>query len=131
MPKSQAGVVNIWDYSTEVSGDGWDATPVTAPSASPSAWKSYCSPHGSELAGTGIPAVACRLMYFTKAGRRPTDCGFPIRGLRPTADAGEHRGQRFIGYYWDENLPLEERLTKAGAPIAWPQLGAQAIRLNQ
>ena len=30
---SQAGVVNIWDYSTEVSGDGWDATPVTAPSA--------------------------------------------------------------------------------------------------
>ena len=40
-------------------------------------------------------------------------------------------GQRFIGYYWDENLPLEERLTKAGAPIAWPQLGAQAIRLNQ
>jgi len=29
---SQVGVVNIWDYSTEVSGDGWDATPITAPS---------------------------------------------------------------------------------------------------
>jgi len=28
----QAGTVNIWDYSTEVSGDGWDATPITAPS---------------------------------------------------------------------------------------------------
>jgi len=27
-------------------------------------------------------------------------------------------GQRFIGYYWDENLPLGERLAKAGAPIA-------------
>jgi len=38
-------------------------------------------------------------------------------------------GQRFIGYYWDESLPLEERLKKAGAPAAWPQLGAQAIRL--
>ncbi len=40
-------------------------------------------------------------------------------------------GQRFIGYYWDEELPLEERLEKAAAPAAWPQLGAQAIRLNQ
>ncbi len=40
-------------------------------------------------------------------------------------------GQRFIGYYWDEDLPLEERLEKAAAPAAWPQLGAQAIRLNQ
>ena len=39
-------------------------------------------------------------------------------------------GQRFIAYYWDESLPLEERLEKAGAPAAWPQLGAQAIRLN-
>ncbi len=40
-------------------------------------------------------------------------------------------GQRFIGYYWDEDLPLVERLEKAAAPAAWPQLGAQAIRLNQ
>ena len=40
-------------------------------------------------------------------------------------------GQRFIGYYWDESLPLEERMKKAAAPAAWPQLGAQAIRLNQ
>jgi len=28
---SPAGIVNIWDYSTEVSGDGWDATPITKP----------------------------------------------------------------------------------------------------
>ena len=40
-------------------------------------------------------------------------------------------GRRFIAYYWDEDLPLDERLEKAGAPAAWPQLGAQAIRLNQ
>ena len=39
-------------------------------------------------------------------------------------------GQRFIAYHWDESLPLEERLEKAGAPAAWPQLGGQAIRLN-
>ena len=41
------------------------------------------------------------------------------------------KGQRFIGYYWDEDLPVDERLEKAGAPAAWPQLGAQAIHLNQ
>ena len=40
-------------------------------------------------------------------------------------------GRRFIGYHWDEDLPLDERLEKASAPAAWPQLGAQAIRLNQ
>ena len=39
-------------------------------------------------------------------------------------------GQRFIGYYWDEDVPLEERLKKAAAPAAWPQLGAQAIRMG-
>ena len=39
-------------------------------------------------------------------------------------------GQRFIGYNWDEELPLAERLEKAAAPAAWPQLGAQAIRLD-
>jgi 3-oxoacyl-[acyl-carrier protein] reductase len=37
-------------------------------------------------------------------------------------------GRRFIGYYWDESLPIEERLEKAGAPAAWPQLGAQSVR---
>ena len=40
-------------------------------------------------------------------------------------------GQRFIGYYWDESLPLEERIERAGAPAAWPQLGAQAVRPGQ
>ena len=42
-------------------------------------------------------------------------------------DSKEINGQRFIAYYWDESLPLEERLEKAGAPAAWPQLGRQAI----
>ena len=37
-------------------------------------------------------------------------------------------GQRFIGYYWDESLPIEERIERAGAPAAWPQLGAQSVR---
>ncbi len=40
-------------------------------------------------------------------------------------------GRRFIGHYWDESLPLEERIGRAGAPAAWPQLGAQAVRLRE
>jgi len=36
-------------------------------------------------------------------------------------------GRRIIAYYWDERLPLQERLAKASAPAAWPQLGKQAI----
>ena len=54
----------------------------------------------------------------------------PVVWLASDASDGIN-GQRFIGYYWDEALPLEERMEKAAAPAAWPQLGAQAIRLNQ
>ena len=54
----------------------------------------------------------------------------PVVWLASEASDGIN-GRRFIGYYWNEDLPLEERLEKAGAPAAWPQLGAQAIRLNQ
>ncbi|MCH8987659.1 MAG: SDR family oxidoreductase [Chloroflexi bacterium] len=54
----------------------------------------------------------------------------PVVWLASEASDGIN-GQRFIGYYWDEDLPLEERLEKAAAPAAWPQLGAQAIRLDQ
>jgi NAD(P)-dependent dehydrogenase (short-subunit alcohol dehydrogenase family) len=42
-------------------------------------------------------------------------------------DSKEINGWRFNASYWDESLPLEERLEKAGAPAAWPQLGRQAI----
>jgi len=36
-------------------------------------------------------------------------------------------GQRIIAYFWDERVPIAERLQKASAPAAWPQLGRQAI----
>jgi NAD(P)-dependent dehydrogenase (short-subunit alcohol dehydrogenase family) len=39
----------------------------------------------------------------------------------------EFNGQRIIAYFWDERLPIEERLQRASAPAAWPQLGRQAI----
>ena len=40
-------------------------------------------------------------------------------------------GRRFIAYHWDESLPLEQRLEKASAPVAWPQLGKPTIFLKQ
>ncbi len=36
-------------------------------------------------------------------------------------------GRRFIARDWDESLPIDERLEKAGAPAAWPQLGRQSV----
>ena len=36
-------------------------------------------------------------------------------------------GQRFIAYNWDDTLPLGQRIEKASAPAAWPQLGNQSI----
>ena len=53
----------------------------------------------------------------------------PVVWLASEASDGIN-GQRFIGYHWDEDLPLEDRLETAAAPAAWPQLGAQAIRLG-
>ena len=32
-------------------------------------------------------------------------------------------GQRFIAQFWDEDLPLPQRIEQAGGPAAWPQLG--------
>ena len=42
-------------------------------------------------------------------------------------DSSEFTGQRVIAYYWDETLPIEERLEECSAPAAWPQLGRQTI----
>jgi NAD(P)-dependent dehydrogenase (short-subunit alcohol dehydrogenase family) len=36
-------------------------------------------------------------------------------------------GQRFVAARWDDTLPLDEAVKKAGAPAAWQQLGRQAI----
>jgi 3-oxoacyl-[acyl-carrier protein] reductase len=43
-------------------------------------------------------------------------------------ESADVNGQRFIAYNWDPELPVKERLEKAGAPAAWPQLGGKAIR---
>ena len=50
----------------------------------------------------------------------------PVVWLASEASNG-FNGQRIIAYFWDERVPLEERLQRASAPAAWPQLGRQAI----
>ena len=50
----------------------------------------------------------------------------PAVWLASEESAGTN-GMRFIAYHWDESLPIEQRVEKAGAPAAWPQLGNQAV----
>jgi 3-oxoacyl-[acyl-carrier protein] reductase len=94
-----------------------------------------------ELEGTGVTANV--LIPGGRANTRmiPDDGEFadrstlvqpevmvaPIRWLASTASDGVN-GRRFIGAHWDSSLPPEEAAEAAGAPVAWQQLGRQAIR---
>jgi 3-oxoacyl-[acyl-carrier protein] reductase len=95
-----------------------------------------------ELEGTGVTVNVLVPGGMASTDLIPDDTGHqrenminpevmqaPVVWLASDASVGIN-GQRLIGYYWDEDLPLEERLEKAAAPAAWPQLGAQAIRLG-
>ncbi len=42
-------------------------------------------------------------------------------------DSDGVNGMRFIAALWDPELDREARIETAGAPVAWPQLGSQAI----
>jgi 3-oxoacyl-[acyl-carrier protein] reductase len=42
-----------------------------------------------------------------------------------------YTGMRFSGVEWDDSLPLEERIAKAGAPAAWPQLGRSSGSISE
>ncbi len=42
-------------------------------------------------------------------------------------EADDVNGRRIVAALWDESLPIEERLEKAGAPAGWPQLGRPTI----
>ena len=92
-----------------------------------------------ELEGTGVTANVLIPGGTTDTNMVPTDIGYDRTALiRPEAmqapavwlaseESKETNGMRFIACHWDESLPIEQRLEKAGAPAAWPQLGSQAI----
>ena len=50
----------------------------------------------------------------------------PLIWLCSNASDGVN-GQRFIGMRWDKSLPPDEAAKNSGAPMAWQQLGRQAI----
>ena len=92
-----------------------------------------------ELEGTGVtanvlvPGGATDTNIFPEdfeadrtAFIRPEVMQAPVVWLA-SDESGDTTGRRFIAYNWDENLPIEQRLEKAGAPAAWSQLGGHAI----
>jgi len=92
-----------------------------------------------ELEGTGVSAnvlvpggaANTRLVSRTQEPDRaklipPEVMVAPLIWLCSNASDGVN-GQRFIGMRWDKNLPPEEAAKNAGAPMAWQQLGRQAV----
>ena len=92
-----------------------------------------------ELDGTGVTANVLIPGGTTDTNLFSADSGYdravlirpevmqaPAVWLASEESAGTN-GMRFIAYNWDESLPIEQRLEKAGAPAAWPQLGNQAV----
>ncbi len=95
-----------------------------------------------ELRGSGVTANVLVPGGLTNTDLIPDDNPFareemiqpevmqaPIVWLASNA-SDDVTGQRFIAYHWDPDLPIEQRLAKAGAPAGWPQLKSHAIRPN-
>ena len=93
----------------------------------------------TELEGTGVTANVLVPGGPVNTNLLPPDSPFdrakliqpdvmrvPVVWLASDAADGVN-GRRFIAYDWDETLPIEERLEKAGAPAAWPQIPSKAI----
>ena len=92
-----------------------------------------------ELEGTGVtanvlvPGGMANTNLIAPGGPSPDDMINPVVMQAPVVWLASEasngiNGRRFIAFNWDETLPLEERIEKAGAPAAWPQLGQQSRR---
>ena len=92
-----------------------------------------------ELEGTGVTANVLVPGGTTDTNILPSDAPFdrdllirpevmqdPVVWLASEA-SNDVNGQRFLARLWDESLPIDQRLEKAGAPAAWPQLGTQSV----
>ena len=146
---ARAAVVHMLDQ-------GWGRI-IGVTTSMDSMWRRGGSPYGpskaghealvsimaQELEGTGVTAnvlvpgggTYTNMTYSGDPNQRdqmiePEVMQKPVVWLA-SDDSGEFNGQRIIAYNWDDSLPLAERLEKCSAPAAWPQLGQQAIRLNQ
>ncbi len=102
--------------------------------------EAHCCIMAAELDGTGVTVnilvpggpVNTRLVgsSFTEAEKQkliqPDIMVTPLLWLASDA-TNATTGQRFIAAFWDKTLPPDEAAAKCGAPMAWQQLGRQAI----
>lgn len=102
--------------------------------------EAHCCAIAGELAGTGVSvnvlvpggAVNTRLVgdNYSAAERQkliqPEVMVPPLLWLVSPASDGI-TGRRFIAALWDKGLPSAQAAEKCGAPMAWQQLGRQAI----
>lgn len=102
--------------------------------------EAHCCIMAEELAGTGVTVnilvpggpVNTRLVgdSFSAAERakliQPDIMVTPLLWLVSDA-TNDITGKRFIAAFWDKSLPPQEAAEKCGAPMAWQQLGRQAI----
>lgn len=100
---------------------------------SKAAHEAFIAIMAQELADTGVTAnvlvpggaTATNLSGPGRdmAGRlKPDVMQAPVVWLASPASDG-FTGRRIIAYYWDEALPIDQRLERASAPAGWPQLG--------
>lgn len=96
------------------------------------AHEAFIATMAKELEGSGvtanvlIPGGAANT-FMTGQGDRPelldpTVMQAPAVWLASPASDG-FNGRRIIAQFWDEALPIGDRLAKASAPAAWPGLG--------
>ena len=105
--------------------------------------EAHCCIMAEELAGTGVTVnilvpggpVNTRLVgdNFTPAEKQkliqPDIMVTPLLWLvSPASDA--ITGKRFIAAFWDKALQVDQAAEKCSAPMAWQQLGRQAIFPN-
>ena len=102
--------------------------------------EAHCAIMAEELAGTGVTVnilvpggpVNTRLVgnSFTDAERlkliQPDIMVTPLLWLVSDA-TNAITGKRFIAAFWDKTLSADQAAEKCSAPIAWQQLGRQAI----
>jgi len=103
---------------------------------SKAAHEAFVAVMARELEGTGVTAnvlipgggVATNMtagVRNTATQLQPEVMQAPAVWLASEESNGVN-GRRLIAQFWDEELPLDERLAKASAPAAWPQLGRKA-----
>jgi 3-oxoacyl-[acyl-carrier protein] reductase len=103
---------------------------------SKAAHEAFIAAMARQLEGTGVTAnvlIPGRAVNTNMTAGR----GDPATRLEPdimqapvvwlaSADADGFNGRRIVAELWNEDLPIDQRLERASAPAAWPQLGRRA-----